>query len=237
MQRFSKAIIITIALLTGFKGRSQTPGLGHWNVFNAKYNINKHWNLFAEGQARSQKLAYDYYYNEIKGGLGFTPARGTNLLIGLGKYTTYQLNGNFKPPVRSNEFRLWEQLTFNNEAGPVQLEHRYRVEQRFFKGGDYRNRFRYRINATLPIGNSRFYLNGFEEVFLTNKNPYFERNRLYGGAGYKFTSVFTLQIGYVSQYDYNRNMNPYTKRFLQTSFLFNLNKHQKQEAKPPATDE
>ncbi len=171
ISRFSKAIIITIALLPGFKGRSQTPGLGHWNVFNAKYDINKTWNLFVDGQVRSQKLPYDYFYDEIKGGLGFTPTAGINLLIGAGKYTTYQLNGNFKPPVRSDEFRLWEQLTFNNEAGSVKLEHRYRAEQRFYKGGNDRNRFRYRINATLPIPNSRFYLNGFEEVFLTNKNP------------------------------------------------------------------
>jgi hypothetical protein len=236
-QRFRKAIIITIALLTGFKGRTQTPGLGHWNVINARYDINKTWNLFVEGQARSQKLPYDYFYNEIKGGLGYTPARGTNLLVGVGKYTTYQLNGNFKSPVQFREFRLWEQLTFNNEAGPLKFEHRYRIEQRFYKGGNYRNRFRYRINATLPIPNSRFYINGFEEVFLTNRSPYFERNRLYVGAGYKFTSVFTFQVGYVSQYDYNRNINPYTKKFLQTSFLFNLNKHQKQEAKQPATDE
>jgi len=237
MRRFSKAIIIMIALLTAFRGIAQTPGSGYWNFFNAKADINKNFNFFVEGQARSQKFFYDYFYNEIKGGLGYTPTPGTNLLLGLGKYTTYQLYGNFKSPVQSNEFRLWEQLTFNNEAGPIKFEHRYRVEQRFYKGGYYRNRFRYRLSATLPIKHSKFYLNSFEEVFLTNRNPYFERNRLFGGVGYKFTDVFTFQIGYVSQYDFNRNINPYTKNFLQTSFLFDLNKHQKQEAKLPTIDE
>jgi hypothetical protein len=216
-------------LLPVLEGASQTPGLGYWNIVNAKADFKKNWNAFIEGQVRAQKFPYDYFYHEIKGGIGYDVTESTNILVGVGKYTTYQFNGNFKSPTQSNETRLWEQLTFNHAAGALKIDHRYRFEQRFYKD-DYRNRFRYRLNVTLPIRTTKFYLNAFEEIFLTNTRPHFERNRLFGGVSYKFTDLFSFQIGYVTQYDYNKGTNPYTKNFVQTSLLFNLNTSNKQYA-------
>ena len=46
------------------------------------------------------------------------------------------------------------------------------------------------------------YLNQSNEVFFTNKAPYFERLRVFIGAGFVFSNVFTLQMGYLHQFDY-----------------------------------
>ncbi|MDB5190504.1 MAG: hypothetical protein JWQ96_67 [Segetibacter sp.] len=224
--KLNKAGTFLLVLFLASAVKSQTPGLGTWNVANIKGDFNKHWNFFTELQLRSQKFYDDHFYHELKGAIGYKLEKNANLLVGAGQYVTYQYDGSFKSPVRTHEFRVWQQLNLNSEFGKVKIEQRYRAEQRYFKSG-YRNRFRTRINATLPIAKTKFYLNAFEEIFLTNTKPFFERNRLYGGVGYKFTDVFSLQLGYTNQYDYNQNINPYTKNFFQASFLFDLNRYTK----------
>ena len=216
------------ALFFATVATAQTPGLGTWNMVNAKYDFTKRWNGFFEAQARAQDVFNDYFYHELKGAVGYKITPKANLLLGVGQYATYQYEGNFKSPVRNHEFRMWQQLNLNQEIGSVKLEHRYRVEQRYFKSG-YRNRFRYRISATVPIPKTDLSIVSFEEIFLTNEKPYFERSRFFGGLGYKVCPLFSLQAAYVTQFDYNRGVNPYTKDFLQTSLIFDLNALKKKE--------
>jgi hypothetical protein len=42
----------------------------------------------------------------------------------------------------------------------------------------------------------------YAEIFLTNKGQYFERVRFFGGLGYQFSNPFTLQVGWIRQFDY-----------------------------------
>jgi hypothetical protein len=64
-------------------------------------------------------------------------------------------------------------------------------------------------------------LNASNEIFFTNKAPYFERNRLFGGVGYVANSSLTFQMGYLYQFDYQ--INDETGRdFFQVSLLFDL---------------
>ena len=207
---------------------SQTPGLGTWNVLNVEINFNDKWGAFYEGQLRSQKLYNHFFYHETKGGFSYSVAPKTSLLIGTGQFATYNFDGNFESPVL-HETRLWEQLTLTNEIGRFKLEHRYRIEQRFFTNGDYRNRFRYRLNALLPLNKEKIekgaaYLNVFEEIFLTNTSPFFERSRTTAGIGYAFNNTLTMQLSYVYQYDFRRNLTTFNKHFLQTTVLIDINR-------------
>jgi long-subunit fatty acid transport protein len=59
------------------------------------------------------------------------------------------------------------------------------------------------------------------ELFFTNNEPYFERNRVAFGLGYKPTSATSLQIGYLHQFDYR--INDETGRdFLQVGYFVEL---------------
>jgi hypothetical protein len=42
-------------------------------MVNLKVNLNKRWSVFAESQLRSQLFYNDFYYYEIKGGIGYAP--------------------------------------------------------------------------------------------------------------------------------------------------------------------
>jgi len=71
---------------------------------------------------------------------------------------------------------------------------------------DYRNRFRYRLQATTPlfkesIGPRTHFLNFCNELFLNfgNTEDTFDQNRLYGAYGWQFTRLANLQLGVLWQ--------------------------------------
>ena len=110
-------------------------------------------------------------------------------------------------------------FVLKNNINRVKIEHRYRIEQRW-QNGKFANRFRYRLNPILPLNHktvipNTVFLTAFEELFFSNKQPYFRRSRFFVGAGYQFTKLFSMQAGYISQYE---NMaipeDSYTKNFL-----------------------
>ena len=128
--------------------------------------------------------------------------------------------GNFKTPMINDETRVWEQVTMNQNISRVKFEHRFRAEQRFTYSG-YRNRFRYRLGIIVPINKKTVEDNAlftyvYDELFFTDNAPYFERNRLSAGAGYKFNKTFTLQAGFLNQFDYKIN-SELSQNYLQIS--------------------
>ena len=205
---------------------SQTSDFGSWNVINTKLTVSDRWSVFNELQLRSQSFYHNHFYYEIKGGVSYAVNKNFTFLLGTGKYVTYTDGGSFEKPVTSDETRFWQQVAMNHFLERLKFEHRYRAEQRWYKDGAYRNRFRYRLNVALPLNNNKiapktFYLASFDEIFLTNKAPYFERNRFFAGFGYQFAKWVTVQPGYVYQYDY-RNNNPLGKHFFQLTIAFEI---------------
>lgn len=184
---------------------SQHFDLGSWNIINVKYKINEKWSVFGEAQIRSLKFYKHFHYHEYKGGLSFKPYKNVTITIGAGDYDTYKEGGNFLNPKNNDEFRLWPQISFIQPVGNFNMEHRYRAEFRFTSNG-YKNRFRYRLGATYPFGNNRsgfkpYQINLSNEIFFTDKEPYFERNRVLVSVGYRMTKQTTFQLGYLHQFD------------------------------------
>lgn len=65
------------------------------------------------------------------------------------------------------------------------------------------------------------------ELFLTNKEPYFERNRFLISFNYKKSKSTTFQVGYLNQFDYK--INDETGRdFLQIGYLIEFFNNKKQ---------
>ena len=234
-----KFLLIVLALLATQLCFAQNDKLGTWNMVNLKVNLDKKWSLFTESQLRSQLFFHDFFYYELKGGIGYAIEKNFMLLLGTGRYATYSNGGNFKSPFVNQEFRIWQQLTMNQYRDRIKFEHRYRVEQRWLTNGGYRNRFRYRLNTVLPLNNKNlepktFYLTAYDEVFLTNIAPYFERNRIFGGFGYKFSNEFIIQPGYIYQFDYRVDNTKSGKGFFQLFLFIETGGFRKNNNKLPA---
>jgi hypothetical protein len=221
-----KPLVLFFFLFTVCRLSAQT---GSWNIVNVKGTFTDKWSVFAEGQLRSWKVYDQFYYYELKTAATYNFTKELSVTGGLGTYHTYTTGGNFKKPITNNEFRTWLQLMMVQNFGRIKIDHRYRMEQRWVTAG-YRNRYRYRLNAIVALNHKKLmdktiYATAFDEVFFTNKNPYFERNRVFGGLGYQVNNHVTFQAGYINQFDYSLTKE-FAKGYLQlTAFLaFNFKK-------------
>lgn len=188
---------------------AQTFDLGSWNILNLKYNYTDKLSFFGEAQLRSLKFYSNFHYYEYKGGINYKVHKNIKLALGAGSYQTYKEGGNFVLPKNNDEFRLWPQLIFIQSIGMLEIEQRYRAEFRFTSNG-YRNRFRYRLGLSYSFGKEineykPFQISVSNELFFTDNEPYFERNRLLVAFNYKPSKTATIQIGYLHQFDYKIN--------------------------------
>lgn len=188
---------------------AQSFDLGSWNILNIKYNQTKKLSIFGEGQLRSLKFYDHFHYYEYKAGINYKIHKSVKLTLGAGSYQTYKEGGNFILPKNNNEFRVWPQIILLQEVNKLKIEQRYRAEMRWTSNG-YRNRFRYRIGVSYPFGKDKkgflpFQVGLSNEIFFTDKEPYFERNRMQLTVNYKTSKSSTFQLGYLHQFDYKIN--------------------------------
>lgn len=96
------------------------------------------------------------------------------------------------------------------------------------------------MNPIIPINKSTvekgtLFASIYDEIFLTNKGPYFERNRFFVGLGYQVSNPFTLQIGWIKQFDYSANNTGRKKDFLQTTLFFRLRQQKNDREMHPSS--
>jgi hypothetical protein len=198
-----------IPIVVPFFALSQGMDLGTWNVLNVKYKHSKQLSFFAEGQLRSLKTYNQFHYHEYKGGVNFHIHQSAVFTLAAGSYQTYKEGGNFVLPKNNDEFRLWPQIVLTQKFTHFKIEQRYRAEMRWTNNG-YRNRFRYRLGIAYPFGkkangDKAFQLNLNNELFFTDREPYFERNRIQLTLNYKLSQNASIQAGYLHQFDYRIN--------------------------------
>ena len=189
---------------------------GSWFIGTVQLSGNPEhkWGGYAEAQVRTNGLFKEYFYHELKAGLSYDIDPNFTVLVGGGRYSTSDYQ-NLEAGPLSVEKRLWEQLSLTQYSKRLKLEHRYRIEQRWFNlradRTEFRQRFRYRLNAFFPlnkrtVSTGTLFLSAYDELFLNPRGPVFERNRLYGGIGYQFTAYLVVQIGLLNQANYNQPM-------------------------------
>ncbi len=213
---------ILISILYLFANNSQAQNdLGNWLMYFGTNKINNHWSLHTEVQYRNHTVApvnaeqlllrtgFNYHLIESK-------AIAT---MGYGFINNYEFEPIEQGPI-ATEHRIFEQFIAINHIGRVKLEHRYRVEQRWVNSV-YKNRLRYRINALVPINKdkiekSTLFFSVYDEIFINDKNNYFDRNRFYVALGYQLSKLAGIQVGIL-----NQATNAVAKNYLQFSFICN----------------
>ncbi len=204
---------------------SQNDNLGSWNIYNLKYNTTTKYSYFFETQVRSLKFYDDFHYFEIKGGVNYKFNEQLTVSLGAGNYQTFKEGGNFITPKNNNELRFWPQILLNQKISFFKIEQRYRIENRFTSDG-YKNRFRYRLGIALPFGKEKnevipYQIGINNELFFTDNEPFFERNRLGMVFNFRKSKCNSFQIGYVHQFDYK--INDETGRdFLQLGYFYEI---------------
>lgn len=220
-------LLMAVFMIIGLSAIAQQVATGSWNILQVKYKTSKNFYTFFEAQLRSLKFYDHFHYYEYKGGFTYRLYNNLSATLGAGSYQTFAEGGDFVRPKNNDEFRIWPQLMLTQNIGRLKIEQRYRAELRFTSNG-YRNRFRYRLGLSYPFGKPDneirpYALQASNELFFTDREPYFERNRILVALGRKLSDIVSVQIGYVHQFDYR--INDETGRdFFQTGLYFDLHK-------------
>lgn len=203
-----KRIFGIVALLTLFimpkTSNSQESDFGNWLIYIGSKKLNSKWNIHNEVQYRNYDAISDLEQLLLRTGVGYNLTEKDNILLGYGYILSENYIGDTDDKVSVNEHRIFQQFTTKQKVGRLKLSHRYRFEQRFVES-DFKMRFRYFLSLNYPLGLSeekdyKFYLSAYNEIFLNTKSSIFDRNRLYGGIGYKLSKNLRFELGYMNQF-------------------------------------
>ena len=187
-----------------------------WWVYYGDHPVkNTKWGVLTEVQIRRTDFASGWQQLLLREGVTYRLSPRVQLGGGYGFIRTSRY-GDFPVARAFNEHRFFQQVIFKHEAGRMDLDHRYRVEQRWLEAlsGQSRfwrrqNRFRYQLRGSVPISapNARgeqWYLFAGDELFLHfgpnhGASP-FDQNRAFAGAGYKLSRNNRLEVSYLNHF-------------------------------------
>lgn len=198
------SIILALGVSIPILAHSNDNDLGNWLIYIGNKKLNQSWNIHNEIQYRNYNAIGDLEQLLLRTGIGHTLAdKQTNILIGYG----YILSKNYidiSEKASVKEHRIFQQFTTKQKIGLLNLNHRYRFEQRFIED-DYKMRFRYFLGLNLPLikrkdNSSKFYASAYNELFINTESSVFDRNRLFGGLGYSVKKNIRFELGYMNQF-------------------------------------
>lgn len=220
-----KINLLLLAVLAGYAPQlmaQKTAGnsTGAWYMYFGTTKISDRWSIHTEAQHRNYQVAANIDQLLLRAGLNYhyTNQHGQKSIItaGYAQIYSYPFEKSLKDSY-STEYRIWQQLITNSVLGKINLNHRYRLEQRWVERAsetNYFNRARYRLMVTYPLfrkeevtANDRHkitpgttYLGVYDEVFINLEGSNnLAQNRLYFALGHKPSKSIDIQIGYLNQ--------------------------------------
>lgn len=182
---------------------AQESKLGNWMIVFGNKSFDKGYFWHHEVQYRNYDAIGDLEQLLLRTGIGKNISDNANALLGYGFIRSENyVNDNDKIVI--NEHRIYQQLISKQNIGKLRMQHRYRFEQRWVES-DFRLRFRYFLGMNYPIWKktdapNEIYLSAYDELFINTKATVFDRNRLYGGIGYRLNKMLRFELGYMNQF-------------------------------------
>ncbi len=203
-----KTLALSIFSLAATFSYAQKNDLGAWYMYFGNNKISKKLNFHNEIQYRNFDMGGDLEQLLIRTGIGYDlTENNNNILLGYGFILSQPyINGE---KTENIEHRIFQQYITKQKFGRFNLQHRYRLEERFLQD-DFRMRFRYYLGVNIPINNKEmlpktFYGSVYNEIFLHLNSPTFDRNRVYGALGYVINKNMRVEAGYMNQIQENKN--------------------------------
>lgn len=195
-------ILLLMAPIFGF---SQNSELGNWFIYFGNKKISDKINWHHEAQYRNYNAIGDLEQLLLRTGIGYNlTENNNNLLFGYGYILGQNYGNNTDEKTSLNEHRIYQQFITKQSFEGVNIQHRYRFEQRFIEE-DFKLRFRYFLGLNIALNKKQFedktiYFSAYNEIFLNSQENVFDRNRLYGGLGYTLSKSLRFEVGYMNQF-------------------------------------
>ncbi|GEC73373.1 hypothetical protein FFL01_29120 [Flavobacterium flevense] len=193
-----------LVLLLAANVNAQKTDTGNWFLYFGNQKINNRWNWHNEVQYRNYNFAGDLEQLLLRTGIGYNLSENNNnLLLGYAYIHSEPYVAGTDDKLETDEHRIFQQFISKQQFGRINIQHRYRVEERFVKD-DFKLRLRYFLSLNIPINKKEMeknaiYASAYNEIFLNTEQNQFDRNRLYGGIGYCFNKSIKVEAGIMSQ--------------------------------------
>lgn len=186
--------------------------LGAWYMYMWATEFDQsHYGLQGDIQYRNWDSIGDLEQLLIRGGATWSPeGRREKYTLGY----AYVASGAYGPSGATiDESRIYQEALLPRRVGrKIFLTHRFRLEQRWVEGQDFRSRLRYFFALNVPfnqetLSQGALYLSFYNELFVNLERDIgddrrvdrFDRNRTYLALGYSLTDGLRLQAGYMFQ--------------------------------------
>ncbi len=205
MKKYSATCVLLILIFPTYS-YSQNSDLGNWLIYFGNKKIDSKWNWHHEVQYRNYNAIGDLEQLLLRTGIGYNlTENNNNLLLGYGFIHSQNYIDNAEDKINVDEHRIFQQFITRQSIDRVQIQHRYRFEQRWIDDADFRLRFRYFLSLNIPVNNpdivaKTWYVSIYNEIFLNDEQIIFDRNRLYFGLGYKLNNNTKFEFGYMNQF-------------------------------------
>lgn len=201
-------VLLTAALLlVNRNAYSQTGENNAWLFISHTQQINDNFDVLADVQLRSADHLTRLSSVLLRTALSYNINKKQSVALG------YAHKGDWEEATEGKiyypEHRIYEQYLHNFKFQRMELMARGRLEQRLVKAEAYQfsQRVRFLFSAQIPLmANQQFtkgiYTNLQDEVFLNVQNKekvngsYFDQNRPYIAAGYRFNKSLDMEFGY-----------------------------------------
>jgi hypothetical protein len=206
--RFLKKLAVSVLCFGSVLSFAQESDLGAWYMYFGNNKISKKLNFHNEIQYRNFDGIGDLEQLLIRTGIGYDlTENNNNVLLGYGFILSQPYVKGEKS--ENSEHRIFQQFITKQKFGRFNLQHRYRLEERFLQD-DFRMRFRYLLGLNIPINNKEMlpktlYFSAYNEIFLNLDSPVFDRNRVYGALGFIINKNMRIEAGYMNQLQENKN--------------------------------
>ena len=183
---------------------AQNGDMGNWFQYFGNQKINNKWNWHNEVQYRNYNFAVDLEQLLLRTGIGYNLSENNNnVLLGYAYVHSEPYIAGTNDKSNTNEHRIFQQFITKEKFGRVNIQHRYRFEQRFIEG-DFKMRARYFLSFNVPINKKEMeknavYASVYNEIFINTEPDYFDRDRIYVGVGYCFNKNFKVEAGVMTQ--------------------------------------
>lgn len=228
--KFHLFLIFIFLSTAGAMSQVNEDKTGAWYMYfwNTQFRESK-FGLQGDVQYRNWNLMGDLEQLLLRGGFTYRPdATNVKFTLGYGHITTGVYGESDETSLESRIYQ--EALLPHNITNRIYLTHRFRYEQRWVEGQDFRTRYRYNLFLNIPLNQpnlnknavylalyNELFINGEKEIGDGRSVEYFDRNRFYSALGYALQDNLRLQVGYMEQ-----TLSSYNKGQLQVSLHHNF---------------
>lgn len=240
MKKFIAGVFILLGTVGFLQAQEQSSG---WFANQTTIAFNKQWGFITGGNIRTNDKWIHLQLAGIRAGITYNFTKKLSLAVGVEHNHSRKLVSNISGYF--NDKLIWQHLLFVHSSHSFNFIHRLRFEERFLSnlylsnnkieqdGRNFAERIRYLFRVTHPFSGKKGFKKGaymaVQDEIMFNvgdksavNGRYFDQNRIYGGLGYRFSSKFDAEIGYLRQYVVQKNGSTFNNNALQLGTFLRL---------------